>query len=123
MLDKVFREPLVHFLGGALLVFAFFWATGNDRDSADYAIGIDESDLARLEANWIQNFRRAPTQAELDSLIDQEIAEEMRHHRMPSCNSGWTKIPENMRYRHYTISNKSISVGSAQQKPASGSIS
>ena len=77
MLDKVFREPLVHFLGGALLVFAFFWATGNDRDSADYAIGIDESDLARLEANWIQNFRRAPTQAELDSLIDQEIAEEI----------------------------------------------
>lgn len=74
---KLLREPLVHFLGGALLVFAFFWATGSNRDPADYAIHIDETDIKRLEAGWVQNFRRAPTPAELDSLIDQEIAEEI----------------------------------------------
>jgi len=77
MLRKFIKEPLVHFLGGALLIFAFFWATGSDRDPADYAINIDDTDIARLEAGWVQNFRRAPTQAELDSLIDQEIAEEI----------------------------------------------
>lgn len=77
MLRKFIREPLVHFLGGALLIFAFFWATGSDRDPADYAINIDETDISRLKAGWVQNFRRAPTQAELDSLIDQEIAEEI----------------------------------------------
>ena len=77
MMRKFIREPLVHFLGGALLIFAFFWATGSDRDPADYAISIDESDIARLEASWIQNFRRPPTQQELDGLIDQEIAEEI----------------------------------------------
>ncbi|CAO1649363.1 peptidylprolyl isomerase [Parasphingorhabdus sp. NYA22] len=77
MLRKFIREPLVHFLGGALLIFAFFWATGSDRDPADYAINIGDADIARLEAGWVQNFRRAPTQAELDSLIDQEIAEEI----------------------------------------------
>lgn len=77
MLRKFIREPLVHFLGGALLIFAFFWATGSDRDPADYAINIDETDIVRLKTGWIQNFRRAPTQAELDSLIDQEIAEEI----------------------------------------------
>ena len=77
MLRKFIREPLVHFLGGALLIFAFFWATGSDRDPADYAISIDETDVARLKTDWIQNFRRAPTQQELDGLIDQEIAEEI----------------------------------------------
>lgn len=77
MLRKLVREPLVHFLGGALLVFAVFWATGSDRDPADYRINIDETDIARLKTGWIQNFRRAPTQQELDSLIDQEIAEEI----------------------------------------------
>lgn len=74
---KLLKEPLVHFLGGALLVFAFFWATGTDRDPADYEITISETDVARLKAGWVQNFRRAPTQDELDSLIDQEVKEEV----------------------------------------------
>ncbi|WP_417591991.1 peptidyl-prolyl cis-trans isomerase [Parasphingorhabdus sp.] len=77
MLRKFIREPLVHFLGGALLIFAFFWATGSSRDPADYTISIDETDIARLRSDWVRNFRRAPTQTELDSLIDQEIAEEI----------------------------------------------
>ncbi|QTD54698.1 peptidyl-prolyl cis-trans isomerase [Parasphingorhabdus cellanae] len=74
---KLLKEPLVHFLGGALLVFAFFWATGTGRDPADYEITIRETDVARLKAGWVQNFRRAPTPGELDSLIDQEIKEEI----------------------------------------------
>ena len=77
MLRKFIREPLVHFLGGALLIFAFFWATGSGRDPADYAISIDETDVDRLVADWERNFRRAPSQQELDGLIDQEIAEEI----------------------------------------------
>lgn len=76
-LQKLLKEPLVHFLGGALLVFGFFWATGTNRDPADYAIIIDQSDVDRLRAGWIQNFRRAPTQQELDALIEQEITEEI----------------------------------------------
>lgn len=77
MLRKFIREPLVHFLGGALLIFAFFWATGTGRDPADYAISIDETDIDRLTTDWVRNFRRAPTRAELDGLIDQEVAEEI----------------------------------------------
>lgn len=77
MLGKFIREPLVHFLGGALLVFAFFWATGADRDPADYRISIDQTDIERLTSDWIRNFRRPPTEKEMDGLIDQEIAEEI----------------------------------------------
>lgn len=74
---KLLQEPLVHFLGGALLVFGFFWATGTGRDPADYEITISDMDVARLKAGWVQNFRRAPTQDELDGLIDREIKEEI----------------------------------------------
>ncbi|GAA0476676.1 peptidylprolyl isomerase [Parasphingorhabdus litoris] len=74
---KLLKEPLIHFLGGALLVFAFFWATGSNRDPADYEITIGDSDIARLKAGWAQNFRRPPTEQELDGLIDQEIKEEV----------------------------------------------
>ncbi|MEO9599278.1 peptidylprolyl isomerase [Parasphingorhabdus sp.] len=77
MLRKLIREPLIHFLGGALLVFIFFWATGTGRDPENYTINIEEADIARLKAGWTQNFRRVPTQDELDGLIDQEIAEEI----------------------------------------------
>jgi peptidyl-prolyl cis-trans isomerase C len=77
MLRKFIREPLVHFLAGALLIFAFFWATGTGRDPADYAISIDETDIDRLTTDWERNFRRAPTKAELDGLIDEEVAEEI----------------------------------------------
>jgi len=77
MLRKFIREPLIHFLGGALLIFAFFWATDTGRDPADHAISIDATDIDRLTSDWQRNFRRAPTQQELDGLIDQEIAEEI----------------------------------------------
>ena len=77
MLNKLLKEPLLHFLGGAILVFAFFWATGSNRDPADYSISISEQDIIRLKAGWQQNFRRPPTDEELASLIDQEITEEI----------------------------------------------
>lgn len=76
-MPKILKEPLIHFLGGALLVFGFFWATGTNRDPADYAITIDRSNIDRMRAGWIQNFKRPPTQQELDALIDQEITEEI----------------------------------------------
>lgn len=74
---SLLKEPLIHFLGGALLVFGFFWATGTDRDPTDYAITISDADIARMKAGWEQSFRRPPSQQELDSLIDQEITEEI----------------------------------------------
>ncbi|VAV97729.1 hypothetical protein MNBD_ALPHA04-1960 [hydrothermal vent metagenome] len=76
-LKQLFKEPLIHFLGGALLIFGFFWATGTNRDPADYAIAVSQGDIARMKAGWAQNFRRPPTQKELDGLIEQQITEEI----------------------------------------------
>ena len=76
-LKSLLKEPLIHFLGGALLVFAFLWATGSNRDVEDYSINIEQSEIDRLRANWIQNFRRPPTEQELNALVDQEITEEI----------------------------------------------
>ena len=76
-MKNLLKEPLVHFLGGALLVFGFFWVTGTDRDPADYQIEVTEADIARIKANWTQNFRRLPNDEELDGLIEQQISEEI----------------------------------------------
>jgi len=76
-LKSLLKEPLVHFLAGSVLVFGFFWATGSDRDPADYQVRIDAADIERLQVGWVQRFRRAPTTEELDSLIEQEIQEEI----------------------------------------------
>ena len=76
-ISGLLKEPLIHFLIGALLVFAILWATGSNRDVEDYTISVEQSEIDRLRANWIQNFRRPPTDQELDALIDQEIAEEI----------------------------------------------
>src|SRR5690606_36067424 len=76
-LKNLLKEPLVHFLAGSVLVFGFFWTTGSDRDPADYQVRIDAADIERLQVGWVQRFRRAPTTEELDSLIDQEIKEEI----------------------------------------------
>lgn len=100
MVRKLIREPLVHFLGGALLIFAFFWATGSSRDPADYAISIDETDITRLRSDWVRNFRRAPTQQELDGLIDQEIAEEIYYRE--ALRLGLDKNDPMIRRRLYT---------------------
>lgn len=76
-LRKLLEEPLIHFVAGALLVFGFFWITGTDRDPADYTIIVDQRDIDRLRAGWIQSFRRAPSAPEMDGMIEQEISEEI----------------------------------------------
>lgn len=76
-LSAVIREPLVHFLIAGAGIFALFSWTGANRDPADYAIAVTEQDIQRLQVQWMQNFRRAPTRAELDGLIDDMVREEL----------------------------------------------
>lgn len=69
------KEPLLHFLVGALLIFVWTYIAG-DSQSPDRIV-FTEADVARLKANWRQNFYREPTKAELDGLIDAAIVEEI----------------------------------------------
>ncbi len=71
------REPLVQFLFGGLLLFVFFAWRGEPADPASREIEVSREDQAQLAVRFEALMRRAPTDAELDSLIEQYLREEI----------------------------------------------
>ncbi len=76
-MHKLLKEPLVHFLAGAVLIFAYFWLSGASRDPSSYAINITASDIDRIAADAMRTSKRLPTHDEISALIDQNIREEI----------------------------------------------
>lgn len=74
---RLLKEPFVHFLAGALLIFAYFWAIGGSRDPASYDISISNADIDRIAADAIRTTNRLPTHDEIGALIDQAVKEEI----------------------------------------------
>lgn len=70
-------EPLVHFLLGGALLFAFFAWRGEPVDPASRTIELTRADQARLALNFERVMQRPPTDAELDAVIDQYLREEV----------------------------------------------
>lgn len=76
-MPKLLKEPLVHFLAGALLIFAYFWLSGASRDPSSYEIEITTSDIDRIAADAIRTSNRLPTHDEISALVDQNVREEI----------------------------------------------
>jgi hypothetical protein len=79
LLKKLLREPLLHFLviGAALfLIYNFL----NDNNTIDNnRIVISQTTIDRFNTVWLKKRHRPPTQTELDSLIEQQIREEVMY--------------------------------------------
>jgi peptidyl-prolyl cis-trans isomerase C len=71
------REPLVHFLGAGLLVFAFSALTGSRVDPESRTITVTAEQVQQLGERWTQTWQRPPTQTEIDGLIRDSIKEEV----------------------------------------------
>lgn len=74
--QKLFRDPLVHFLGIGLLLFAaysLFAPAGGDGDEIVISRAMVEDMKAQHQKLW----GRAPTDAELKGMIDTRIADEI----------------------------------------------
>jgi hypothetical protein len=71
------KEPLVHFLIGGLLVFAFFAWRGEEVDPESRSITISVNTAEQLAARFEQTMQRAPTPAEMDGIIRDHIREEV----------------------------------------------
>lgn len=76
MLRTVLREPLVHFLGIGLLLFALY-ALVAPSDSGGDEIVISRAMIEDIEAQHRKLWGRAPTDAERKDLIDNRIADEI----------------------------------------------
>lgn len=70
-------EPLVHFLGLSLLIMAAYWSIGPRQDDRDTAIVVSPSRVGQLAAVFTRTWQRPPTSAELKSLVDDFVKEEM----------------------------------------------
>lgn len=71
------KEPLVHFLIGGLAVFLFFAVRGEEADPESRRITVTVDTAQQLAARFEQTMQRAPTDAEMDGMIRDQIREEV----------------------------------------------
>lgn len=69
-------EPLLHFFLAGLLLFAVFAFINRDAMPPPNAIVVDDARIAAMREQFIRTWRRPPTTAELDGLVDSWIREE-----------------------------------------------
>jgi peptidyl-prolyl cis-trans isomerase C len=71
------REPIVHFLAAAAALFLFFGWVGEPADSASRTITVTREDRAALALQWERTMQRPPTNAELDTMVENFLREEV----------------------------------------------
>lgn len=74
-MEKILKEPLLHFLLGGLLLFAVYGILNNERDKNN--ILIDDNLIGELSAKWEMKRNRKPTLQEIEGLIEQYIEQEV----------------------------------------------
>ncbi|SDJ55882.1 peptidyl-prolyl cis-trans isomerase [Aliiruegeria lutimaris] len=76
---RFLREPLFHFFLLGVAIFGwFFWLNPADPNGSDSnRIVIDSQDIARLTAQFEATWRRPPTEAELQGLMNSLVTEEV----------------------------------------------
>ncbi|MFS2176877.1 peptidyl-prolyl cis-trans isomerase [Rhizobium pisi] len=77
LLKRVLREPLVHFLLLALLVFAAYGLFGADAYDKPDSIVVTAPKIEQMAAVFARTWQRPPTAEELKALIDDYVKEEI----------------------------------------------
>ena len=76
-MKKLLREPLVHFLVAGAILFVFYGYKGRNDKPDDARITVGPAQIQRIQAAWEKQWRRLPTDEELQKLIEQFIQEEV----------------------------------------------
>jgi hypothetical protein len=74
---KILREPLLHFLVLGAGLFLLFGVVGRQAGERSDRIVVTEAKIGNLAELFERTWRRAPTAAELEGLIDDHIKEEI----------------------------------------------
>ena len=78
MFGRLLREPLVHFLAFALIVFgAYHVLTPSGDGGKTGRIVVTSGKIEQIAARFAQVWQRPPTPEELKGLIDEEVKEEI----------------------------------------------
>jgi len=73
----IWREPLLHFFFLGLLLFLLYRLVAGPAGPAAEEIVVDQARLESLVANFEKTWRRAPTEDELQNLVDAWVREEI----------------------------------------------
>ena len=77
-MKKLYKEPLLHFLIIGALIFIIFSSVNKDEIIvSDNKIVVTAAEIERLSDNWSKKWKRLPTEAELQGLVDSYIREEV----------------------------------------------
>jgi len=77
LLVRLLREPLVHFLAIGALMFAVFAAMNEASEPPPDVIVITPERIDQIAAGFESVWRRKPAEDELDSLIEEDVREEV----------------------------------------------
>jgi PPIC-type PPIASE domain len=77
MLKRLLREPLLHFLALAAMVFAVNGVLGRSEAGKPEEIIVSQARIDQLAALFARTWQRAPTAVELKGLIDDYVKEEI----------------------------------------------
>jgi len=76
-MNRLLREPLVHFLISGALLFALYGFVSNDESYAPGRIVVGADRVAALATTFQRTWMRPPTASELDSLVSDYVDEEI----------------------------------------------
>src|SRR5512137_1593075 len=78
-MQKVLKEPLLHFLViGAVLFAAYAWRNrGAQSDAGGRQVRISEGDVKWLKETWAKQWQREPNREELRGLVTEFLKEEL----------------------------------------------
>lgn len=74
---RVWQHPLVQFLALGILIWGLSWALGPRSTGDANEINVSPAQVEILAAQWQKQWRRSPTPAELEGLVESWIREEV----------------------------------------------
>lgn len=77
MINKLIKEPLVHFIAAGIVLFILFGVVGSNDSEQEKVVQISKGQIDLMHSHWSRQLGRPPTEKELQGLIDDHIREEI----------------------------------------------
>jgi hypothetical protein len=77
LLNKIIKEPLVHFLIIGAIAFALYSFVKGSYVDKDYAIQISKSEVEAMINKWMAQLKRPPTKEEVDIFLEDYVQREI----------------------------------------------
>lgn len=77
LVEKLIKDPFTHFLIIGGLLFALYQLFGNKNDGYNNQIIISELEINNTINNWQNRWQRLPSEAELQTVLEQQVRQEV----------------------------------------------